>query len=33
MVVLQWAHAAYLVLLSGLLAWCLWIARRADAGR
>jgi hypothetical protein len=30
---LQWAHAAYLVLLSALFAWCLWVARRADADR
>ena len=33
MAVLQWAHVAYLVLLSGLVAACLWIARRADADR
>jgi hypothetical protein len=33
MAVLQWAHVVYLVLLSGLLAGCLWIAQRADADR
>jgi hypothetical protein len=27
---LQWAHTAYLALLSALVAWCLWIARRVD---
>ncbi len=30
MAVLQWAHLVYLALLSGLVAWCVWIARRAD---
>lgn len=30
---LQWAHVAYLVLLSGLVAACLWIGQRMDAGR
>ena len=33
MALLQWAHAAYLALLSGLVAWCLWMARRTDADR
>jgi len=33
MVLLDWAHDAYLVLLSGLVGWCLWIARRADTDR
>jgi hypothetical protein len=30
MAAFQWAHTGYLVLLSGLVAWCLWIARRTD---
>jgi hypothetical protein len=30
MTVLVWAHAAYLVMLAGLLAGCLWIAQRDD---
>ena len=33
MVLLQWAHTVYLLLLSGLVGWCLWVARRADADR
>jgi hypothetical protein len=33
MMLLQWAHTAYLVLLSGLVAWCVWIAWRAEADR
>ena len=33
MALLEWAHAGYLVLLSGLVAWCLWVARRADTDR
>ena len=33
MAALQWAHVVYLVLLAGLVAGCLWIAQRADAGR
>ncbi len=33
MALLQWAHTAYLALLSGLVAWCLWMARRTDADR
>jgi hypothetical protein len=33
MAVLVWAHAAYLVMLGGLLAGCLWIARREDFDR
>jgi hypothetical protein len=33
MAMLQGAHLTYLVLLSGFLAGCVWIARRADLDR